>query len=102
MKNLRWKVCLPAISTLGLLFRTMKKHMDPLVDVIAQELLQTMGNCSMPIKKAADQCLGIMVGSVTPARAMTALMASGIQYVVLVICFTLNCVGRGKGREAEG
>ncbi|NXD74746.1 TGRM2 protein, partial [Eolophus roseicapillus] len=54
--------------------------MDPVVDVIAQVLLERMGNCSMSIQKAGNQCLGIMVGSVTPARAMRALMASGIHH----------------------
>ncbi|NWS49776.1 TGRM2 protein, partial [Probosciger aterrimus] len=80
VNNLRWKVSLLALSTLGELFRTMKKHMDPEVDEVTRVLLQRMGNCSMSIQKAANQCLRIMVGSVTPARAMTALMASGIHY----------------------
>ncbi|NXK72487.1 TGRM2 protein, partial [Amazona guildingii] len=80
VNNLRTKVSLFAINTLGELFRTMKNHMDPEVDEVTQVLLQRMGNCSMFIQKAANQCLGIMVGSVTPARAMTALMASGIQH----------------------
>ena len=93
-----------AISTLGELFRTMKKHMDHEVDGVAQVLLQRMGDSSKFIQKAADQSLDIMVKSVTAARAMAALMASGVQYVVLllVISFPLNCVGRGKGWEAEG
>ncbi|XP_065535510.1 TOG array regulator of axonemal microtubules protein 2-like [Lathamus discolor] len=85
VKNLLRQVCLPAISALGELFKTMKKHMDPLVDVIAQELLQRLRNCSMSIQKAANRCLGIMVGSVTPARAMTALMASGIQHCNVLV-----------------
>ncbi|KAM9019331.1 LOW QUALITY PROTEIN: TOG array regulator of axonemal microtubules protein 2 [Ara ararauna] len=80
VNNLRWKVSLLAINTLGELFRTMKKHMDPEVDEVTRVLLQRMGNCSMSIQKAANQCLGIMVGSVTPARTMTALMACGIHY----------------------
>ncbi|XP_030355835.1 TOG array regulator of axonemal microtubules protein 2-like [Strigops habroptila] len=80
VNNLRSKVSLLAISALGELFRTMKKHMDPVVDEATRVLLQRMGNCSMSIQKAANQCLGIMVGNVTPARAMTALMASGIHY----------------------
>ncbi|KAM9563207.1 LOW QUALITY PROTEIN: TOG array regulator of axonemal microtubules protein 2 [Guaruba guarouba] len=80
VNNLRWKVSLLAINTLGELFRTMKKHMDPEVDEVTRVLLQRMGNCSTSIQKAANQCLGIMVGSVTPARTMTALMACGIHY----------------------
>lgn len=74
------------------------------MDEIARVLLQRMGDSSEFIQKAASQSLGIMVENVTPARAMTALMASGVQYVILllVISFTLNCVGRGKGQEGEG
>ena len=81
----------------------MKKHMDHEVDEVARVLLQKMGDSSEFIQKAANRSLGIMVESVTPARAMAALMASGVQYVILllVISFTLNCVGRAKGREGE-
>ncbi|XP_035759539.1 TOG array regulator of axonemal microtubules protein 2 isoform X2 [Egretta garzetta] len=80
VNNLRSKVSRFAISTLGELFRTMKKHMDHEVDEVARVLLQRMGDTSEFIQKAASQSLGIMVGNVTPARAMTALMASGIQH----------------------
>ncbi|NXQ97886.1 TGRM2 protein, partial [Sagittarius serpentarius] len=80
VNNLRSKVSRFAIGTLGELFRTMKKHMDHEVDEVARVLLQKMGDSSEFIQKAADQSLAIMVGSVTPARAMTAFMASGIQH----------------------
>ncbi|XP_074753458.1 TOG array regulator of axonemal microtubules protein 2 [Athene noctua] len=80
VNNLRSKVSHLAISTLGELFRTMKKHMDHEVDGVAQVLLQRMGDSSKFIQKAADQSLDIMVKSVTPARAMTALRASGVQH----------------------
>ncbi|NXS40255.1 TGRM2 protein, partial [Balaeniceps rex] len=80
VNNLRSKVSRFAISILGELFRTMKKHMDHEVDEVARVLLQRMGDSSEFIQKAANQSLGIMVASVTPARAMTALMASGVQH----------------------
>ncbi|KFV48057.1 Protein FAM179A, partial [Gavia stellata] len=80
VNNLRSKVSRFAISVLGELFRTLKKHMDHEVDEVARVLLQKMGDSSEFIQKAANKSLGIMVGSVTPARAMTALMASGIQH----------------------
>lgn len=104
VNNLRSKVSRYAINTLGELFRTMKKHVDHEVDEVARVLLQKMGDTSEFIQKAASRSLGIMVGSVTPARAMTALMASGVQYVVLllVVSITLNCVGWRKGQEGEG
>ncbi|XP_074720006.1 TOG array regulator of axonemal microtubules protein 2-like [Strix uralensis] len=63
----------------------MKKHMDHEVDGIAQVLLQRMGDSSKFIQKAADQSLDIMVKSVTAARAMTALMASGVQHCNVLV-----------------
>ncbi|XP_064914755.1 TOG array regulator of axonemal microtubules protein 2-like isoform X3 [Columba livia] len=58
----------------------MKKDMDHEVDEIARVLLRKMGDSSDFIQTAANQSLGLMVGSVTPARAMAALMASGVQH----------------------
>ncbi|NXA54221.1 TGRM2 protein, partial [Nothocercus julius] len=80
VNNLRSKVSRFAISTLGELFRTMKKHMDQEVEEVARALLQKAGDSSEFIQKAANQSLGIMVGSVTPARAMAALMAGGVNH----------------------
>ncbi|NXI95775.1 TGRM2 protein, partial [Psophia crepitans] len=80
VNNLRSKVSRFAMATLGDLFRTLKKDMDHEVDMIAQVLLQKMGDTNEFIQKRANQSLMIMVESVTPARAMTALMASGIQH----------------------
>lgn len=104
MNNLRSKVSRFAISTLGELFRAMKKHMDQEVEEVARALLQKTGDSSEFIQKAADRSLGIMVASVTPARAMTAILASGVKYVVvvLVISLTLNCaVGERDGIQTE-
>ncbi|NXL06699.1 TGRM2 protein, partial [Mesembrinibis cayennensis] len=78
VNNLRSKVSRFAISTLAELFKTLKKHMDHEVDEVARVLLQRMGDSSEFIQKAADRSLGIMVENVTPARAMTALIASGV------------------------
>uniref|UniRef100_A0A8C4KFF3 TGRM2 protein n=1 Tax=Dromaius novaehollandiae TaxID=8790 RepID=A0A8C4KFF3_DRONO len=54
--------------------------MDQEVEEIARALLQKAGDSSEFIQKAADRSLGIMVGSVTPARAMAALMAGGVNH----------------------
>ncbi|NXN24512.1 TGRM2 protein, partial [Nycticryphes semicollaris] len=78
VNNLRSQVSRCAISTLGELFRTMRKHMDHEVDEAARVLLKKMGDSNEFMQKAADQSLEVMVGSVTPTRAMTALMASGV------------------------
>ncbi|KYO43472.1 protein FAM179A isoform C [Alligator mississippiensis] len=80
ISNLRSKVSRFAISTLGELFRTMKKHMDQEVEETARVLLQKTGDSSEFIQKVADQSLGLMVGNVTPARAMAALMANGVNH----------------------
>ncbi|NXW27170.1 TGRM2 protein, partial [Phaetusa simplex] len=91
VNNLRSKVCRCAIVTLGELFRTMKKHMDHEVDEVARVLLQRMGDTSEFIQKAADESLRVMVGTVTPARAMTALMASGVHHRNVLV---RNCAAK--------
>ncbi|XP_050840235.1 TOG array regulator of axonemal microtubules protein 2-like [Serinus canaria] len=77
--NLRSKVSYSAIVTLGELFVTLKKNMDSEVDEVARVLLQMVSNSPDFVQKAASQTLGIMVGNVTPARAMTALMDMGVK-----------------------
>ncbi|XP_067421480.1 TOG array regulator of axonemal microtubules protein 2 [Emydura macquarii macquarii] len=80
VSNLRSKVSRFAISTLGELFRTMKKHMDQEVEEIVRVLLHKTGDSSEFIQKAADRSLGVIVGNVTPMRAMAALMAGGVNH----------------------
>ena len=70
MTKLQSKVSYSAIITLGEFFVTLKKDMDSEVDEVARVLLQM---------KVASQTLGIMVENVTPARAMTALLDSGVR-----------------------
>ncbi|XP_037981934.1 TOG array regulator of axonemal microtubules protein 2-like [Motacilla alba alba] len=77
--NLRSKVSYSAIVTLGELFVTLKKEMDSEVDEVARVLLQMVSNSPEFVQKAASQTLGIMVETVTPARAMTALMDMGVK-----------------------
>ncbi|KAL2305753.1 hypothetical protein Nmel_003642 [Mimus melanotis] len=77
--NLRSKVSYSAIVTLEELFLTLKKDMDSEVDEVARVLLQVQCNCPEFVEKAASQTLGIMVENVTPARAMTALLDSGVR-----------------------
>ncbi|NXP23964.1 TGRM2 protein, partial [Scytalopus superciliaris] len=78
--SLRSKVSHSAIITLGDLFVALKKDMDSEVDEVVQVLLQMVWNSPEFIQKAASQTLGIMVENVTPSRAMTALMDSGVQH----------------------
>ncbi|XP_054839018.1 TOG array regulator of axonemal microtubules protein 2 isoform X2 [Eublepharis macularius] len=80
VSNLRSKVSRFAIGTLSELFKTLKKHMDQEVEEIARVLLQKTGDSSEFIQKAADQSLGVMAQSVTPLRALAALMANGVNH----------------------
>ncbi|XP_044515531.1 TOG array regulator of axonemal microtubules protein 2 [Gracilinanus agilis] len=78
--NLRSKVSRLAISTLGHLFRTMKKNMDPEAEEAARCLLQKMGDTSEFIQKAADYSLGAMVENVTLSRSLAALTTGGVHH----------------------
>ncbi|XP_013378123.1 PREDICTED: protein FAM179A isoform X2 [Chinchilla lanigera] len=78
--NLRSKVSRLAISTLGDLFRALKKNMDQEAEEITRCLLQKMGNTSEFIQRAASRALGAMVENVTPARALTALTSAGVYH----------------------
>ncbi|XP_045835405.1 TOG array regulator of axonemal microtubules protein 2 [Meles meles] len=78
--NLRSKVSRLAISTLGALFRALKKNMDQEAEEIARCLLQKMGNTSEFIQRAANRSLGAMVENVTPARSLVALTSAGIYH----------------------
>ncbi|XP_022347257.1 TOG array regulator of axonemal microtubules protein 2 isoform X3 [Enhydra lutris kenyoni] len=78
--NLRSKVSRLAISTLGALFRALKKNMDQEAEEIARCLLQKMGNTSEFIQRAANRSLGAMVENVTPARSLAALTSAGIYH----------------------
>lgn len=78
--NLRSKVSRLAISTLGGLFRALKKNMDQEAEEITRCLLQKMGNTSEFIQRAANRSLGAMVEHVTPARALVALTSAGIYH----------------------
>ncbi|XP_052042281.1 TOG array regulator of axonemal microtubules protein 2 isoform X3 [Apodemus sylvaticus] len=78
--NLRSKVARLAISTLGDLFRALKKSMDQEAEEIVRCLLQKMGNTSEFIQRAANRALGAMVENVTPARALVALTSAGVYH----------------------
>nr|XP_020741936.1 crescerin-2 isoform X1 [Odocoileus virginianus texanus] len=78
--NLRSKVSRLAISTLGDLFRALKKNMDQEAEEITRCLLQKMANTSGFIQRAANRSLGAMVEHVTPARSLVALTSVGIYH----------------------
>ncbi|XP_036605817.1 TOG array regulator of axonemal microtubules protein 2 [Trichosurus vulpecula] len=78
--NLRSKVSRLAISTLGDLFHTMKKDMDPEAEEVARCLLQKMGDTNEFIQRAADRSLGAMVENVTPSKSLVALTTGGVHH----------------------
>ncbi|NWY73380.1 TGRM2 protein, partial [Erithacus rubecula] len=53
--------------------------MDSEVDEVVQVILRMLHNSPEFVEKAANQTLGIMVENVTPVRAMTALLDSGVK-----------------------
>ncbi|NXT57545.1 TGRM2 protein, partial [Pluvianellus socialis] len=66
-------------------------------------MLQKMGESNEFMQKAADRSLGIMVASVTAARAMTALMASGVQHRSVPVrrCASEHLMTTGKQMGAK-
>ncbi|XP_056371338.1 TOG array regulator of axonemal microtubules protein 2-like [Oenanthe melanoleuca] len=60
-------------------FATLKQDMDSEVDEVVRVLLRMLRNCPEFVEKAASQTLGIMVENVTPARAIAALLDSGVK-----------------------
>ncbi|XP_056371335.1 LOW QUALITY PROTEIN: TOG array regulator of axonemal microtubules protein 2-like [Oenanthe melanoleuca] len=77
--NLRSKVSCAAVDTLGEFFATLKQDMDSEVDEVVRVLLRMLRNSPEFVEKAASHTLGIMVENVTPARAIAALLDSGVK-----------------------
>ncbi|KAG8443864.1 hypothetical protein GDO86_009161 [Hymenochirus boettgeri] len=80
VSNLRSKVSRNAIRTLGDLFKTLKKNMDPEVEEISRVLLHKIGDSNEFIREESDQSLGIMVENVSPSKALPALIAGGVSH----------------------
>uniref|UniRef100_A0A8C5N0W7 TOG array regulator of axonemal microtubules 2 n=1 Tax=Leptobrachium leishanense TaxID=445787 RepID=A0A8C5N0W7_9ANUR len=78
VSNLRSKVSRHAIKTLGDLFKALKKGMDQEVEDITRVLLYKIGDSNDFIREESDKALAVMVDNVSPARTLTALIASGV------------------------
>ncbi|XP_067840004.1 TOG array regulator of axonemal microtubules protein 2-like isoform X2 [Heptranchias perlo] len=80
VNNLRSKVARPAISSLSELFSQLKRNMDQEVDEVTRILLHKTGDSNEFIREEADKALTIMAENVSPSRALTALIAGGLNH----------------------
>ncbi|XP_059838819.1 TOG array regulator of axonemal microtubules protein 2-like isoform X2 [Hypanus sabinus] len=80
VNNLRSKVARSALLTLGELFSQLKRSMDQEVEEVARILLHKTGDSNEFIREEAVKALGIMTQSVSPSRALTALIAGGLNH----------------------
>ncbi|XP_051880567.1 TOG array regulator of axonemal microtubules protein 2-like [Pristis pectinata] len=80
VNNLRSKVARLAILTLGELFSQLKRNMDQEVEEVARILLHKTGDSNEFIRAEAVKALGIMTQSVSPSRALSALIAGGLNH----------------------
>ncbi|XP_068135756.1 TOG array regulator of axonemal microtubules protein 2 isoform X2 [Hyperolius riggenbachi] len=80
VNNLRSKVSRHAIKTIGDLFRCLRRNTDQEVEELARILLHKIGDSNDFIREEADKSLGIMVENVSPSKAMSALIAGGVNH----------------------
>ncbi|XP_072103233.1 TOG array regulator of axonemal microtubules protein 2-like [Mobula birostris] len=80
VNNLRSKVSRSALLTLGELFSQLKRNMDQEVEEVARILLHKTGDSNQFIREEAVKALGTMMHSVSPSRALTALIAGGLNH----------------------
>ncbi|XP_015282138.1 PREDICTED: protein FAM179B [Gekko japonicus] len=77
VKNLRSVVSRAAVLCLGALFSHLKKSMDQELDGTVKVLLHKAGESNTFIREDVDKALRAMGSSVTPARALAALINGG-------------------------
>ncbi|XP_076464551.1 TOG array regulator of axonemal microtubules protein 1-like isoform X2 [Babylonia areolata] len=77
VKNLRSQVSRLAIVCLGSMFATLKKAMDPDLDIVTKQLLAKAGESNNFIRDDVEQSLGSMVSGATPQRSLLALISGG-------------------------
>ncbi|KAM9316184.1 TOG array regulator of axonemal microtubules protein 2 [Gastrophryne carolinensis] len=80
VSNLRSKVSRHAIKTIGDLFKCLRRNLDQEVEEIVRVLLHKIGDSNDFIRDEADKSLGVMVDSVSPSKAMSALIAGGVSH----------------------
>lgn len=77
VKNLRSQVSRVAIVCLGEMFSSLKKGMDPDLDIVTRHLLAKAGESNNFIRDDVDRVLCSMVEGATPQRVLLALIGGG-------------------------
>ncbi|PVD25713.1 hypothetical protein C0Q70_13373 [Pomacea canaliculata] len=77
VKNLRSQVSRLAITCLGEMFTSLKKNMDPDLDIVVRQLLAKAGESNNFIRDDVERALAGMVEGVTSQRALLALINGG-------------------------
>ncbi|XP_070576353.1 TOG array regulator of axonemal microtubules protein 1-like [Ptychodera flava] len=80
VKNLRSSVARAAISTLAEMFTQLRVSMDKDLDQLCKGLLQKAAESNGFIREDVDKSLAAMVNSVTPQRALVALITGGASH----------------------
>ncbi|XP_048386467.1 TOG array regulator of axonemal microtubules protein 2-like isoform X2 [Stegostoma tigrinum] len=80
VNNLRSKVSRSAILSLGELFSQLRRNMDQEVDEVTRILLHKTGDSNEFIREEAAKALAVMAENVSPSRALTALIAGGLNH----------------------
>ncbi|GCB60474.1 hypothetical protein scyTo_0014178 [Scyliorhinus torazame] len=103
VNNLRSKVARSAILSLSELLSQLKRNMDQEVDEVTRILLHKTGDSNEFIREEAVKALAIMAKSVSPSRALTALIAGGLNHrnpnVRRCTAENLLCVAEQLGAE---
>ncbi|XP_078069656.1 TOG array regulator of axonemal microtubules protein 2-like [Mustelus asterias] len=103
VNNLRSKVARSAILSLSELFSQLKRNMDQEVDEVTRILLHKTGDSNEFIREEAVKALAVMAESVSPSRALMALIAGGLNHrnstVRRSTAENLLCVAERLGAE---
>ncbi|XP_078398808.1 TOG array regulator of axonemal microtubules protein 2-like isoform X2 [Cetorhinus maximus] len=103
VNNLRSKVARSAMLSLSELFSQLKRNMDQEVDEVTRILLHKTGDSNEFIREEAVKALAVMAENVSPSRALTALIAGGLNHRNTIVrkCTAENllCVVEHLGAE---
>uniref|UniRef100_A0A4W3GIC7 TOG domain-containing protein n=1 Tax=Callorhinchus milii TaxID=7868 RepID=A0A4W3GIC7_CALMI len=80
VSNLRSKVARSAILSLSGLFSHLRRNLDQEVDEVTRILLHKTGDSNEFIREEAGKALAVMAESVSPWRALAALVAGGVNH----------------------
>ncbi|XP_067883781.1 TOG array regulator of axonemal microtubules protein 2-like isoform X2 [Heterodontus francisci] len=103
VNNLRSKVARSAILSVSELFSQLKRNMDQEVDEVTRILLHKTGDSNEFIREEAVKALAVVVENVSSMRALTALIAGGLNHRNAIVrrCTAENllCIVEHLGAE---